>query len=138
MSAIDWVSATRFPYQRLENEVLFDDYEGREKLVGRPRNWYKFRRVHIRKRFRIRVKVPSLRRFLRRKIRLVSTVRVSCAKVLKRLKEGQGYFGDLFAGNYLFMQVNPTPLKHFEKSYYHGTALNLRGLPSSYSIPRIA
>lgn len=53
--------------------------------------------------------MPNLRRvLLRKKVRLVSTLRVSCAKVLKRLKDSHAHFGDLFAGNYLFVQVNPT------------------------------
>ena len=38
-----------------------------------------------------------------------------CAKVKKRFKEGQGHFGELFAGNYLFTQINPTSLKYLEK-----------------------
>jgi hypothetical protein len=59
--------------------------------------------------------------------------------VLKRLKEGQAHFGDLFAGNYLFMQVNPTPLKYFERSYYNKNVLDLNSFPPGYcSLPRIA
>ncbi|KAF9666333.1 hypothetical protein SADUNF_Sadunf16G0218700 [Salix dunnii] len=85
-----------------------DEYEERQRLHAvNSRNWYSFKRVHLRK--RVRLKIPSPRRFLMRKVKLVSAVRLPCAKVLK--KEGQARFGDLFAGNYLFMQVNPTPLK---------------------------
>jgi hypothetical protein len=55
------------------------------------------------------------------------------------LKEGQAHFGDLFAGNYLFMQVNPTPLKYFERSYYNNNVLDLNSFPPGYcSLPRIA
>ncbi|CAK7328166.1 unnamed protein product [Dovyalis caffra] len=135
MSAIEMATATKFPYHKLKNEGFLDDYEERQRFsIVKSRNWYKFRRVHIRKRFRL--KVPSLRIFLRRKVKLVSAVRLSCAKVLKRLKEGQAHFGDLFAGNYLFMQVNPTPLKYFEKSYYNTSGLDLNSFPPGYSLPR--
>ncbi|KAL9404156.1 hypothetical protein Peur_001128 [Populus x canadensis] len=100
----------KFPYQKLKHEGFCDEYEERQRFnIVKSRRWYGFGRVHIRKRFRL--KVPSLGRFLRRRVKLVSAVRLSCAKVLKRLKEGQAHFGDLFAGNYLIMQVNPTPLK---------------------------
>ncbi|KAL7100529.1 hypothetical protein ACP275_08G003100 [Erythranthe tilingii] len=60
-----------------------------------------------------RLKIPSLKRFLRRKARLV---KLGLNKVYKRLKESQSHFGDLFAGNYLFMQVTPTPLKYAPSS----------------------
>uniref|UniRef100_A0A2P2IKR6 Uncharacterized protein n=1 Tax=Rhizophora mucronata TaxID=61149 RepID=A0A2P2IKR6_RHIMU len=107
-------SAPRYSYQRLKHEGLFDDYEENQTFVARPRNWIKFRRMHVRRRS-LRLKVPSLSRFLRRKFRVV---RVSCTKVLKRLKEGKAHFGDIFGGNYLFIQINPTPLKCLEKSYH--------------------
>jgi hypothetical protein len=42
-------------------------------------------------------------------------MRISCAKVVKRFKDGQVHFGDLFAGNYLFMQVNPSSLNYLGK-----------------------
>lgn len=59
------------------------------------------------------MKIPGLRRFMKRKARVVVT---SWSKIVKRLKESQSHFGDLFAGNYLFMQVTPASLKCFEKS----------------------
>lgn len=128
----------KFPYQKLKHEGFCDEYEERQRFnIVKSRRWYGFGRVHIRKRFRL--KVPSLRRFLRRRVKLVSAVRLSCAKVLKRLKEGQAHFGDLFAGNYLIMQVNPTPLKYFERSYYNNNVLDLNSFPPGYcSLPRIA
>jgi hypothetical protein len=68
------------------------------------RNWYsRYKRVPSRRRFKL--KVPNLMRFLR-KVWLLSSVRVSWGRVLKRLKESQAHFGDLF-----FIQVNPNPLK---------------------------
>ncbi|KAJ8768120.1 hypothetical protein K2173_021060 [Erythroxylum novogranatense] len=121
-------SAIKFRYQRLKDEGMRDEYEGNERLIVRSRNWFKFRRVHSRRRFRL--KVPSLKRFLKRKVRLV---RVSCAAVLKRLKEGKGHIGDLFTGNYMFLQVNPTSFKCFDK-YHHGRNHNLNGLPPRYYI----
>lgn len=128
----------KFPYQKLKHEGFCDEYEERQRFnIVKSRRWYGFGRVHIRKRFRL--KVPSLRRFLRRRVKLVSAVRLSCAKVLKRLKEGQAHFGDFFAGNYLIMQVNPTPLKYFERSYYNNNVLDLNSFPPGYcSLPRIA
>jgi len=35
-------------------------------------------------------------------------VRASVARVARRLREGRPYVGDLFAGNYMFLQVSPT------------------------------
>ncbi|KAJ9152830.1 hypothetical protein P3X46_026349 [Hevea brasiliensis] len=124
-------SASSIPYHRLKHDDLFGDYDEGERLVGRPssRSWHRFKRVHQRKRFRVRI--PSLRRFLRRKVKLVYA---AYAKLLKRWKESQANFGDLFAGNYLFLQVNPNSLKRFEKAYHRTTT----GLSPSYSLPRIA
>uniref|UniRef100_A0A5B7C4K4 Uncharacterized protein n=1 Tax=Davidia involucrata TaxID=16924 RepID=A0A5B7C4K4_DAVIN len=109
-------STAKFSYQRLRHEGGFDDdddddEEIRARIIGKARSWSRVRKVHIRK--RLKVRIPSLGRFLRRKARLVM---VSCAKVLKRLKDNRSHFGDLFAGNYLFMQVTPTPLKGVNKS----------------------
>ncbi|TXG54746.1 hypothetical protein EZV62_020002 [Acer yangbiense] len=119
-------SASKFGYQRLRHEGGGGDGDGDDdgrdqRVVMKSRKWFRFRRVHIRRRFRL--KLPILR-----KVRLVSAVRLSCAKVLKRLKESQAHFGDLFAGNYLFLQVNPNSLKCIE---------NLQSLPSNYSLPRV-
>ncbi|KAJ4829764.1 hypothetical protein Tsubulata_043937 [Turnera subulata] len=130
-------SVTRFSYQKLKHEDLFDELEGRERLqVVRRRSWFRFRRVHIRKRFRLRV--PGLRKLTRKRVKLVSAVRLSYAKVLKRFKEGQGHFSDLFAGNYMFLQINPTSLKQLEKSYYGAAPFNLHSLSSRYAIQGVA
>lgn len=64
------------------------------------------------------MKIPSLKNIMRRKARVVMA---SIRKVLKRLKESQSHFGDLFAGNYLFLQVTPTPLK---SSSQHSSVVN--------------
>ena len=113
-SETQMASLGRFSYQRLRNEGGYDDddYNKRRVIIRRAKSWSRFRRVSFRKRFKL--KIPSLRRFMRRKAREVS---LSWARILKRLKEGQSHFGDLFAGNYLFMQVTPTPMKCVEKSW---------------------
>ncbi|RDX90784.1 hypothetical protein CR513_27317, partial [Mucuna pruriens] len=106
MSSLQMVSLSKPRYQRLRHENGSDDERGR--VSQRPRSWFRFRRVPIRRRFRL--KIPSLRRLWRKRARVVSAMRISYAKVMKRFKDGQVHFGDLFAGNYLFMHVNPTSL----------------------------
>ncbi|KAL7615451.1 hypothetical protein Lser_V15G07793 [Lactuca serriola] len=102
------MEATGFSYQRLRNEGGGDkEKEIEREIKGRIRWSLRLKKVHIRK--RLKMKIPSLRKFMRRKARVVMA---SLEKVLKRLKESQSHFGDLFAGNYLFMQVTPTPMKH--------------------------
>ena len=134
MSGTEMASLTKFlPYQRLGHDDGFDGYDDEEigeRYVGKSRSWFRFKRVPIRRRFKL--KVPSLRRFLRRKVRLLSSVRLSCAKVLKRFKESQAHFGDIFAGNYLFVQINPKSLKSLKKGH------DLNGLSSRYSISKVA
>ncbi|KAI3665995.1 hypothetical protein L6452_44633 [Arctium lappa] len=103
--------ATGFSYHRLHNEGGENDYEEEMKraidhVKARIQRSTRLKRLQMRK--RLKMKIPSLRKFMRRRARVVM---VSMAKVLKRLKDSQSHFGDLFAGNYLFMQVNPTPLK---------------------------
>lgn len=95
------------------------------------RAWWRIRRVPIRR--RLKVRLPGLRRLLRRKARLVASVRMSWTRVMQRFKEGQEHFGDLFAGNYLFLQVNPTPVKKYiARSYALGVYGG--GLPSSTTV----
>ncbi|XP_059452071.1 uncharacterized protein LOC132182756 [Corylus avellana] len=135
MSVTEMASIPKFSYQRLGHEGGFDDYDeerdDRDGVVRSRNNWYsRSKRAPSRRRFRL--KVPSLRRFLRRKVRLLSAVKVSWGRVLKRLKEGQAHFGDLFAGNYLLIQVNPIPLKSLKKDY------DLKALSSRHSLPRLA
>lgn len=129
-------AAPKLPaYQRLkhhdgdeENGSVGEDYYDFEKermMVMKPsRNssigWYRIRSKLVpsvslrRRRLRLRRRVVSLRRLLllRRKLKLICDhFRISCAKVVKRFKEGQSNFGDLFAGNYMFLQINPSSLK---------------------------
>ncbi|XP_051119911.1 uncharacterized protein LOC127243793 [Andrographis paniculata] len=98
-------AAAKLSYQRLKHDIWFDEEDNvvRRRLGEQSR----LRRFPIRR--KLRVKIPRLRRFLGRKVR---QVRGAWKKVCRRLKESQSHFGDLFAGNYLFMQVNPTPLKY--------------------------
>ncbi|MDV3166669.1 MAG: hypothetical protein Q8807_03375 ['Waltheria sp.' little leaf phytoplasma] len=126
--SIEMAATTQFSYQRLRHEVdELDADEVAERVNnGRSRSWCRLKRVHMKR--RLRLKVPSLRRFMRRKIKLA---RLSLVKVMKRLKESQAYFGDLFAGNYLFVQVNPTTMKCFDKSCQ---APGLKPLPPRYRI----
>ncbi|KAK7316148.1 hypothetical protein VNO77_34921 [Canavalia gladiata] len=107
MSSIEMASTSDFklPYQMLGLETESDDES--ERVILRPKKWCRFKGVPLRRRFRL--KVPSWRRVWMKKVRCV------CAKVKKRFKEGQGHFGDLFAGNYVFTQINPTSLKYLEK-----------------------
>jgi hypothetical protein len=59
---------------------------------------------------RPRLRVSGLARALRRGAAAAGArVRASVAKVARRLREGRPYIGDLFAGNYMFLQVAPSP-----------------------------
>ena len=109
MSSIEMVSASaiKLPYQILRHEPCSDD-ERDQRVILRPKKWCRPRGVPLRRRFR--VKVPSWRR-----VWMIKKVMLVCAKVKRRFKEGQGHFGDLFAGNYVFTQINPTSLKYLEK-----------------------
>ncbi|CAL4972216.1 unnamed protein product [Urochloa decumbens] len=64
------------------------------------------RRVRPRRRLRISGLASALRR---RAAAVGGRVRAAAAKVARRLREGRPYIGDLFAGNYMFMQVAPSP-----------------------------
>ncbi|KAL3516193.1 hypothetical protein ACH5RR_023095 [Cinchona calisaya] len=128
-------STSRYSYQKLKEERWFD--EDLDDQIGKLRlsSTFRLRRVHIKR--RLKVKIPSLRKFLRRKARLV---KVAWTKVVKRLKESQSHFGDLFAGNYLFLQVTPTPLKNnnVNKSLKPYCITDLSSSTSMYSLPKVA
>ncbi|KAH0697659.1 hypothetical protein KY290_015540 [Solanum tuberosum] len=139
-----YTAVNRIPYQKLKQDSSYFEDEDidlihlREKVIGKLRRkpssfWnIKFRKVHLRKRLR-RIKVPSLKKFLRRKSRLIVA---ALDKILKRLKESQSHFGDLFAGNYMFMQVSPTPLKicaQNPKSLHLKTVTRADYLPNGFS-----
>ncbi|CAD6234980.1 unnamed protein product [Miscanthus lutarioriparius] len=51
----------------------------------------------------------ALARALRRRAAAAGArVRASVARVARRLRDGRPYVGDVFAGNYMFLQVSPT------------------------------
>ncbi|KAG2678701.1 hypothetical protein I3843_11G014300 [Carya illinoinensis] len=103
-------SNKQYSYYRLRNEgggVSDEEPEDQRDLIRKISSWSKIRRFVGRRR-RTKVRIPGLRKFLRKRKRFFTRFKVSWSKVLKRLKNGQAHMGDLFAGNYLFMQVNPT------------------------------
>ncbi|KAL9672794.1 hypothetical protein QQ045_029046 [Rhodiola kirilowii] len=118
------MSRASFSYQKLEQQQDHDEtsqsavaaalLEAAKGSVLRARAWTRLRRVPVRRRIRVRgwFGVVRLKRFLRaKKVRMVRSVKGSWEKVVRRVRESQAHFGDLFAGNYLLLQVNPTPLK---------------------------
>lgn len=134
-------SVLNLSYEKLRNEGLFEEEDGyyddlREKVIGRQRTIARFRffrKVHVRKRLKIRI--PGLGRLLIRKARLV---KLGWRKVVSRLKESQSHFGDLFAGNYLFMQVSPTPLKaHVRKSLQSYPVADLSSSSARFSLAKV-
>ncbi|CAN8236435.1 unnamed protein product [Cochlearia groenlandica] len=123
---------TNVPYKRLSIE---DDVFG--ETTRRSSTYpYRLRRVVSlggRRRIRVRVKIRRLRRFVKKK---ASGVKSVISKIVKRLKESQSHFGDLFAGNYLFMQVNPSSFNTkyiFDKSFQGQNGK----LPSKLSLPKV-
>lgn len=126
-------SLPKVPYFRLRNELVgFEKEEEEKKACKKIRNWSKFRKISGRK--RPRIKIPGLRKFLRKRGRFLSRFKISLAKVLRRLKNGQAHMNDLFGGNYLFMQPNPSPFRCGDQRPYLGSH-DLHGLPSSrYSL----
>ncbi|KAK1270306.1 hypothetical protein QJS04_geneDACA004257 [Acorus gramineus] len=113
------MASMKLSYQRLkkqpsyieEDKVLQGEGE-LDALVRRYKRWLRLRWAAPR---RPRVRVPSLAKALRRKARAAcSRLRLSFGRVVKRLRESRSHMGELFAGNYLFMQVNPSSFN----SYY--------------------
>uniref|UniRef100_A0A1J3H1T0 Uncharacterized protein n=1 Tax=Noccaea caerulescens TaxID=107243 RepID=A0A1J3H1T0_NOCCA len=126
---------TSLPYKRLslEDDDVFGETRRRSSSYSYP---YRFKRVVSlggRRRIRVRIKIRRLRGFVRKK---ASRVKSGILKIVKRLKESQSHFGDLFAGNYLFMQVNPSSLNNkyvFDRSFQ---GQNVK-FPSKLSLPRV-
>ncbi|KAH6833334.1 hypothetical protein C2S53_003323 [Perilla frutescens var. hirtella] len=98
-------SSAELSYQRLNRAIWLD--EGGDMKERWSKN-YRFRRLRMAK--KVRVKIPKCKNLLRRKAR--NLVKIVWSKICKRLKESQSHFGDLFAGNYVFMHVSPTPIKY--------------------------
>ncbi|EOY22290.1 hypothetical protein QUC31_007658 [Theobroma cacao] len=108
-------SMPKFSYHRLKNEGWFDEVEEEQAILfKKTRKWSRgLRRFGIRKRPKLRI--PGLRRFVRKRSRFLSKVKLSWGKALKRLKNGQAHMNDLFGGNFLVLQVNHTPFRSGEK-----------------------
>ncbi|KAI6675427.1 hypothetical protein NL676_003333 [Syzygium grande] len=96
-------------YQRLRNEGRSNDEEDEEveKELRRTARWPKFRRFTCRR--RPKVQIPRLTRFLRKKMRLLSSVRRSWRRTWESLKKSQAHLNDLFAANYMFMNLGLAP-----------------------------
>ncbi|KAK9698950.1 hypothetical protein RND81_08G142900 [Saponaria officinalis] len=106
----------KFSYQKLNQQVIFQDHEQydhrKHPNFDVIRSSFSLRRTRftrIRPR-RFRLRIAGFRKLFRMK--RVKVGRLSWAKFVKRIKESQSHFGDLFSGNYLFMQVSPTSLKN--------------------------
>ncbi|KAJ0975643.1 hypothetical protein J5N97_017608 [Dioscorea zingiberensis] len=117
--------STSLSYQKLKK--ISSNSE--EEVVARRRRWLKPRRRWRRP----RVRVAGLRRILRKK---ANVVRAAVKKVVRRLKEGRPCIGELFAGNYMFMQVSPSPttLACLEKSFFAAHHHAIIPPPSSKSL----
>ncbi|KAK1258197.1 hypothetical protein QJS04_geneDACA021087 [Acorus gramineus] len=121
----------KLSYQKLKKQR--EDYEGEDDeldaLVRKYKRWLRLRRPR-----RPRVRVPKLARALRRKARAVcSRVRVSFGRVVERLRESRSHMGELFGGNYLFMQVSPASLKcysdHRRAMHMHANGVHVLNAP---------
>ncbi|KAH0471012.1 hypothetical protein IEQ34_000735 [Dendrobium chrysotoxum] len=128
-----------FSYQKLKH-VEEREYEelvlARKKIFGNGhhgRRWGRSRWSWRRPRVRV---AGLLRRVVRGKAAAVrAAMRASLKKVMIRLKEGKPYVGELFAGNYMFMQVNPS----VAVSYLDKTLIPTTRLHNAYAVtPRIA
>ncbi|KAK7330565.1 hypothetical protein VNO77_24760 [Canavalia gladiata] len=127
-------SAGKLSYRRLRNEQELDEeIIILEKEVKKAKAWLKLRALVGRRRTTLRV--PRLRRFLRKRTKFLSRFRVPWRKALKKLMNGQSHLNDLFGGNFLLMQGNLTPFGCGEKPY---TGHGLQGLSTMYPITRIA
>lgn len=110
--------ASRNSYQRLQNEEWFDDLlnTGIESKKPEKSTWSRnCRKIHIRR--KLKIKIPSLKKMLKRKKEKL--VAVSWSKFVKRLKGVHSNFSDIFGGNYLFMQVPPPSLKYIDKAHIY-------------------
>ncbi|KAG8044636.1 hypothetical protein GUJ93_ZPchr0159g29103 [Zizania palustris] len=122
-----YLTSSRFSYHKLKKlpppPAHHQDHQycaaAAAAVVAAAKDYYNHRHARRRvtwrsfgggRRRRPRLRISSLTRVLRRKAAAVGdAVRASVTKVVRRLKEGSPYVGDLFAGNYMFMQVTPSP-----------------------------
>ncbi|KAF8005889.1 hypothetical protein BT93_K0234 [Corymbia citriodora subsp. variegata] len=95
-------------YQRLRDEGPSDEEDEEEvKEFRRTVRWPKFRRFTWKP--RPKVQIPRQTRFLRKKMRLLSRVRLSWRRTWERLKKNRAHMNDLFAANYMFMNLGLAP-----------------------------
>lgn len=117
------MGSLKFSYQRLRKLPILSstqqeqEKEEEEEEVVRRNNISSSRWLRLRsgRRRRRRIRIFGLRRLIRRKARVVSG---AVKKVLKRLKEGRPYLGEIFAGNYMFMQLTPNNSKKYPSSNF--------------------
>lgn len=120
----------KYSYHRLGHEGWSDEEAEEERAFRRIRDFSRVNKFTIRKRLKLRI--PGLRRFSRKRARLFSRVKISWLKAWKRLKNGQAHINDLFGGNFLVMQVSPAPFKCGERRFVD------HGLPPRYPLGNIA
>lgn len=125
----------KLSYQRLRNEEEILDEKTLEREVKKAKAWLKLRALAGRRRPRLRI--AGLRRFFRKRTKFLPRFRVSWRKALKRLKNGQSHMNDLFGGNFLFMQGNPTPFGCGHQKPHMGR-YGLQRISTTYSVRRIA
>ncbi|PIA30317.1 hypothetical protein AQUCO_05600031v1 [Aquilegia coerulea] len=119
-------SGTKFSYQRLRKNGKFKEWG--EKGTKKTKRWSRrIQRFAFKKKPKVRI--PGLKKIFRRKNKLFTKIRVSWKKILKRFKENRVHLGDIFAGNYLFLQVNPRSFQSVNKSLVSYD--NHCGLPSN-------
>ncbi|KAK8344223.1 hypothetical protein V6Z12_A07G064800 [Gossypium hirsutum] len=117
-------SIPKFSYQRLKNEECSFNEAEEEKAIQfkqTSRKWQRprFKRFAIRSRPKLRI--PGLTRFLRKRSRVLSRLKLSWRKALNRLKHGQAHMNDLFGGNFLVLQVSHTPFTTGKKKPLYGS-----------------
>lgn len=107
----------KFSYQKLRKEVISDEdqeHESKERKVDvnykRSSSLSRISWFGKLKKRKLRIKFSGFKRFFKIR-RIKGAGSLSFSKILKRLKESQSHLGDIFAGNYLFMQVSPASLK---------------------------
>ncbi|PKA64819.1 hypothetical protein AXF42_Ash016850 [Apostasia shenzhenica] len=136
-------SSSNFSYQKLRKLPTGEAYDDEDCLEQGRRigiiqrggegggRWWRRRRW---RRARVRV-VGLMRRAVRRRAAAVrAAVAAALEKVMKRIREGRPYVGDLFAGNYLFMQVNPSggaaaaaAVRYWDRNFSPAAKLNHGG-----------
>lgn len=98
----------KLSYSKLKNEEAAEKaHKELKKILGRR---YKTKKLSGRRITKPRVQIPILRKFLRRRNKLLvfsNFMSVSWVLALKRMKNGQAHLNDLFGRNYMLMQVNP-------------------------------